>query len=364
MNLKPIIISVIALCVFLPAPSGPLRAAGVETPSMTPDEALQRLKDGNARFQRDKRKNPVQGPARRVEVAQKGQHPFVTIIGCSDSRVPLEHIFDAGIGELFVVRVAGNVSDTDEIGSAEYGADHLGTPLLVVLGHSKCGAVTAVLKGEEVHGSIPQLVDNIVPAAIKAKARFGDTFSNELLSAGIEMNVWQSMHDLLARSHAVKERVKEGKLRVVGAIYDLESGTVSWLGNHPEQAALLESHGDGAGLHLPLGLMGAGAGMLLVALAFYALFFFDRTRLSRVTVKRRMIGGNIATALIVLFATAGIAWEFAHRGTHAPWWMWPVALAVPAAVALVFTSLATGSIMDSFKRIVKAVKEGKLNPGK
>jgi carbonic anhydrase len=352
------------MCVFILPPAGPLRAAGAEAPLITPDGALQRLKDGNARFQRDKRKNPVQGPARRVEVAQKGQHPFVTMIGCSDSRVPPEHIFDAGIGELFVVRVAGNVSDTDEIGSAEYGADHLGTPLLVVLGHSKCGAVTAVLKGEEVHGSIPELVDNIVPAVTKAKARFGEAFSNELLAAAIEMNVWESIHHLITRSHAIKERVKEGKLRIVGAVYDLESGSVNWMGDHPEQAALLESHGEGGGLHLPLGLIGAGAGMGLVTLAFYLLYFFDRTRLRRVTVKRRMMGGNVATALIMLFSTTGIAWDFAHAGTHTPLWMWPVAIAVPAAVALVFTSFAAGSIMDSFKRIVKAVREGKVGPGK
>ncbi len=364
--MKPnvLIVCLVSLCVLTWPAREPAHAAGADTPMMSPDEALQRLRDGNTRFQRDKRKNPEQGPARRVEVAQKGQRPFVTVVGCSDSRVPLEHVFDAGIGELFVVRVAGNVCDTDEIGSVEYGTDHLGTPLLVVLGHSRCGAVTAVLKGEEVHGSIPQLVDNIVPAAARAKARLGEAFSNELLNAAIEQNVWQSIQDVLTRSHAVSERVKGKKLKIVGAIYDLENGTVSWLGEHPDQASLLTGHAAGHGPALPLGFIGAGAGILVVALGFYLLFFFDRTRFRRMTVKRRMIGGNVAATLMTLFATAGIAWEFSRMGSHVPLWAWALALAIPAAAMLAFSLLATGSIMDSFKRIVKAVKEGRVGTGR
>ena len=112
-----------------------------------PDQALQKLKSGNDRLVAGRRLFPNQGAPRLKDTAAQGQHPYVTILSCSDSRVPLEHMFDAGFGDLFVVRVAGNVADDDEIGTIEYGVGHLHTPLLLVLGHTKCGAVTAVAKG-------------------------------------------------------------------------------------------------------------------------------------------------------------------------------------------------------------------------
>ncbi|MCA9730151.1 MAG: carbonic anhydrase, partial [Candidatus Eisenbacteria bacterium] len=135
---------------------------------MTPDQALEALKAGNDRFVTGTSLFPHLDRKRRYETA-KGQTPFVTVIGCSDSRVPIEALFDQGIGDVFVIRVAGNVCDTDEIGSIEYGVDHLGTPLMVVLGHESCGAVTAVVKDAEIHGSIPKLVDNIGPAVATAR---------------------------------------------------------------------------------------------------------------------------------------------------------------------------------------------------
>lgn len=138
-------------------------------PGISPEEAMKKLADGNSRYAAGACLHSDINQARRTETAQKGQHPIATILSCSDSRVPPEYIFDQGIGDLFVIRVAGNVADTDEIGSAEYGVDHLGTPVLMVLGHSKCGAVTAVATGTEVHGSIPALVENIKPALLKQK---------------------------------------------------------------------------------------------------------------------------------------------------------------------------------------------------
>lgn len=119
------------------------------------DDALKAMREGNARFVAGKPTHPHTGMDRVADTGANGQKPIVTILGCSDSRVALERIFDLGVGDAFVVRVAGNVSDTDEIGSAEYGAGHLNTPLMVVLGHTKCGAVTAVATGAQVHGSIP-----------------------------------------------------------------------------------------------------------------------------------------------------------------------------------------------------------------
>jgi methyl-accepting chemotaxis protein len=207
--------------------------------SLRPDDVLLKLKEGNTRYVNNRRTYQNLNQSRRSETFSKGQFPYATIIGCSDSRVPIEHIFDAGIGDIFVIRVAGNVSDTDEIGSIEYGVDHLGTPVLVVLGHSSCGAVTAVARGDEVHGSIPQLVDNIQPAVIKAKQQYGNTFNDQVLNAAIEYNVWQSIEDLLKRSSAAASRVKNGNLKIVGAVYQLESGRVSWMGEHPNQNQLL-----------------------------------------------------------------------------------------------------------------------------
>ncbi len=206
-------------------------------PSITPVQAQARLVEGNRRFVIGKPARPNQDPSRRAALA-KVQKPFATVLSCSDSRVPVEIILDQGIGDVFVVRVAGNVADTDEVGTVEYGVGHLGTPLLVVLGHTGCGAVTAVLEGAEVHGSIPQLVDNIAPAVSKARA--ANPAASELLREAIRANIWTSVEDLFLRSAEIRGRVKAGRLAVVGALYDLESGGVAWLGQHPEQARLLE----------------------------------------------------------------------------------------------------------------------------
>lgn len=213
------------------------------------EAALVKLKAGNIRFVSGKTTHPNQDAARRLEIA-KGQTPFVTVLSCSDSRVPVELLFDQGIGDTFVVRVAGNVADTDEIGSIEYGVGHLNTPLLVVLGHTSCGAVKAVFEKADVHGSIPELVDNIVPAIARTKAANPDADKAELLAKAVPSNVWVSIEDIFKRSSEVAELVKMSKLRVVGAIYNIETGLVTWLGEHPEQFSLLTlSEGAGAEGH-------------------------------------------------------------------------------------------------------------------
>ncbi len=209
--------------------------------TLTADMALARLKEGNQRYFNNHRIYPNTGKARRTETSEKGQYPYATILGCSDSRVPLEHVFDAGIGDIFVVRVAGNVCGVDEMGSIEYGTEHLGTPVLVVLGHTKCGAVTAVARGDTVHGNIETLVERILPAVKKAKKMQGDEFTPALLDASIKLNVWQSIEEMFHESEIVTGLVKEGKLRIVGAVYNLESGKVDWLGEHPDQKALVGS---------------------------------------------------------------------------------------------------------------------------
>jgi carbonic anhydrase len=208
-------------------------------PVMSADEALQKLKEGNGRYVAGKPKHLNQTRKRRAETVAKGQHPFATVLACSDSREAVEILFDQGIGDVFVVRVAGNVADVDEIGSMEYGVDHLVTPLLVVLGHTHCGAVTAVAQGAELHGSIPALVDNIIPAVKKVKDANPGISGKELIDKSIPANVWQSIEDLLTKSPAARERVKKGDLKIIGAVYDLESGKIDWMGSHPSQDKLL-----------------------------------------------------------------------------------------------------------------------------
>lgn len=213
------------------------RPVAAQTAALTPDEALARMQAGNQRFMAGTAQHPHADRGRLEETAG-GQAPFATVIGCSDSRVPIEVVFDQGIGDLFVIRVAGNVCDVDEIGSIEYGVDHLATPLLVVLGHENCGAVTAVATGAEVHGSIPALIDNIRPAVERAEALTGAEGS-EVVSAAVVENVWQSISDLISNSPPVRQRLNAGQLKIVGAVYSLESGEVRWLGEHPRQASLL-----------------------------------------------------------------------------------------------------------------------------
>lgn len=216
---------------------------GLSTPSanvpLSAAEAMTRLQDGNARFVAGKCTHPRLDAARLAETAERGQNPFATVITCSDSRVPVEFVFDQGIGDLFVIRVAGNVCNVDEIGSAEYGVDHLGTPLLVVLGHTGCGAVTAVATGAALHGNIPPLVESIGPAVKKAAQANPHLCGSELVPEAIKANCWQAIENLLTTSPATRDRVKAGKLKIVAAIYNIRTGIVGWLGTHPEQERLL-----------------------------------------------------------------------------------------------------------------------------
>ncbi|MCE2882886.1 MAG: methyl-accepting chemotaxis protein [Planctomycetaceae bacterium] len=216
-----------------------LASAALGAPAAdTADEVVAALKAGNARFVAGSPEHPHSGIDRVVETSA-GQTPMVTILGCSDSRVPLERVFDLGVGDIFVVRVAGNVADTDEIGSVEYGTMHLHTPVMMVLGHTKCGAVHAVATGAVVHGSIPALVDNVVPAVERARHAHPGVADKDIVPFAVRENVLESMASAFRRSDGIRDLVKEGKLRVIGAVYDIDTGSVEWLGEHPEQSALL-----------------------------------------------------------------------------------------------------------------------------
>jgi len=221
-----------------------------EGPGISAEGALGMLQQGNARYVSGKPEHPHQSYAERLNTAEKGQHPFATVLACSDSRVPVEILFDRGLGEIFVIRVAGNVANVDEVASMEYAVDHLGTPLLVVLGHTKCGAVTATVEGGEAHGNIAALVKTIVPAVEKTKKSNPKLTGHDLVEACIKQNVWQAVEDLFKTSPILTKKVKDRKLRVMGAIYHIDTGKVVWLGAHPEQDQLVAKYTAGkAGAH-------------------------------------------------------------------------------------------------------------------
>lgn len=191
-----------------------------ETSNITPDAALKKLMDGNRRYIQQKRTFPDQSRSRILELA-KGQHPFAIVLGCSDSRVAPEILFDQGLGDLFEIRVAGNVLDNVVLGSIEYAAAELGVPLLVVLGHERCGAVKAALDGKPVPGHIGSLVAAIKPAVYATKGQPGDAWDN-----AVRANVKMSVNKLKALSPILAKAVKAGTLKVVGARYDIDSGEV------------------------------------------------------------------------------------------------------------------------------------------
>jgi carbonic anhydrase len=216
-------------------------------PVISADEALRLLKAGNARYVDGKLQHPHQDQARRALTAAQGQHPLATVLTCSDSRAPAEIIFDQGIGDIFVIRVAGNVAATDEIGSIEYAVDHLATPLVVVLGHTQCGAVTAVVDDTKLPPNLANLVEPIKPAVDKAREANPEAAKDVLLKAAIKDNVWQAVGDMLRQSPLIREKVRDGQAQVVGALYDIDSGQVQWLGPHPDQEKLVGTKKGAAG---------------------------------------------------------------------------------------------------------------------
>lgn len=188
-------------------------------------EAQQLLTEGNKRYINGKVLADDLSSAKR-DTLKKGQKPFAIILSCADSRVPPEVIFDQGLGDVFVIRDAGNVADPVVTGSVEYGAEHLKAPLLVVLGHSSCGAVTATAQGGEVPGSIGSIIAKIKPSVEKAKAV--GAVGDQIIEKAAELNVEATMAQL-ETSPVIKELVEKGKLTIVGAKYNLETGEVGWL---------------------------------------------------------------------------------------------------------------------------------------
>ncbi|MDX3909273.1 MAG: carbonic anhydrase [Sphingobium sp.] len=196
----------------------------------TPDEALQRLVSGNDAFVADQPLSSDLSRERRLALAE-GQQPFATLVGCSDSRVGPELLFGAGLGELFIVRTAGNNVDTAGMGSIEYSVAVLKVPLIVVLGHEKCGAVAAaadvVTKDTRFPGSIARMIEPIVPAVLAAQRNVGE---ERLVDTAVEENVRRMVERLQRFSEPMLlEPQERGELKVVGAVYELATGRVRWL---------------------------------------------------------------------------------------------------------------------------------------
>ncbi|NLX98512.1 MAG: carbonic anhydrase [Rhodopirellula sp.] len=198
---------------------------------LTAGDARKKLEEGNQRFVSGKAIHPDLDRHRLDETAAHGQHPFATVIACSDSRVPPELLFDQGIGDLFVIRVAGNVFGVDEVASAEYGIEHLHTPVLVILGHTHCGAVEATTAGGTAHGSIPALLERIRPVVAKVKHDHPDYQGERFNEAVVDENVYKSLHDLLHQSEIARQLIQSGKLLILPAKYDIATGRVQWLGH-------------------------------------------------------------------------------------------------------------------------------------
>jgi carbonic anhydrase len=213
--------------------------AGLAFAGSAGDESLQKLMDGNKRYVDGKLASKDLGDSRRKELG-KGQKPFAIVITCSDSRVPPEILFDQGLGDIFVIRVAGNVVNPLELGSIEYGAEHLNSPLLFILGHSKCGAVKATLEAKgEPEGNIGEIVKKIQPAVDAAKKKGGS--EEQIFETAIQENVRNVYNDIMTKSTIIPHLAQEGKLKIVAGEYKLDSGKIDMI-ELPQMAEGHKSH--------------------------------------------------------------------------------------------------------------------------
>src|SRR5437016_11205821 len=187
-----------------------------EQPTVAPAKAIAKLKEGNGRYTSGNLEHPGQTTERRAELT-KDQHPFAVILSCSDSRVPPEIVFDQGLGDLFVVRVAGNVINDEGLGSIEYAVDHLGTHLIVVLGHQSCGAVKAAKETIAAKGTAPGHIESLVTAikpAVEARAK-------DDLETTVKANVKNVVQALRSSTPILKAKVDSGEIQVIGGYYSL-----------------------------------------------------------------------------------------------------------------------------------------------
>jgi carbonic anhydrase len=199
---------------------------------LTADEALRLLKEGNARFVEGRAENPNRDHERRKLTSEEGQIPFAAVLACSDSRAPISTLFDRGVGDIFTIRLAGNVVGEIGTGSIEYAVEHLGIPLLVILGHSRCGAVQAALDAGSHSDCINKLIEKITPAVRKTLERNAGLTGRELADEVSLTNVWLQVEDLYKNNEIVRSAVETGRLVLVAAFYRLGAGRVEWMGQY------------------------------------------------------------------------------------------------------------------------------------
>jgi carbonic anhydrase len=193
------------------------------TAAVSPQEALEKLKAGNKRFVEQKLSDKEL--SKRRAATADGQKPYAIILACADSRVAPELVFDETIGDLFVIRVAGNVVDPDVLGSVEYAVEHLHARLIVVLGHEKCGAVTAAISKEALHGNLGELIHKIDPGTDLPAAK------SKALPEAVKHNTVHQAQEMVNKSQPIKKAVDDHEVQIQAAVYSLDSGEVKWLGS-------------------------------------------------------------------------------------------------------------------------------------
>lgn len=190
------------------------------SPILTPDEAIRELKNGNKRFMDGKLVNT--NYKQQIERSKSGQKPHSAILACMDSRVPPEIVFDQGIGNIFTIRIAGNIEDENVLGSLEYAVEHSGSKLIVVLGHSHCGAITGAVEDVKL-GNLTQLLDQIKPALTSGSGE------DDIIERTARNNIKITINDILRKSEIIRELMNQKTIAVVGAFYNIETGEVTFM---------------------------------------------------------------------------------------------------------------------------------------
>ncbi|MDP8237646.1 MAG: carbonic anhydrase [Candidatus Hatepunaea meridiana] len=193
------------------------------------DKELKRLTEGNERFAEGKSEHPNLGEELRHETFHSGQEPFVAILSCADSRAPVELVFDQGIGDVFSVRNAGNIYDDIELGSLELGVYKFNIPLLIVMGHTDCGAIKLGVQGDRLHGYMTKVIDHIIPVAEAVKRRHPDLSGEALETEVTKSNALRVVEEIIEHSEVFRKKIIDGELKIIAAMHDLKSGKVSWL---------------------------------------------------------------------------------------------------------------------------------------
>jgi carbonic anhydrase len=221
------------------------------TPKPIPSDPLGKLKYGNEQFAEGALQTPKVDEMTRYTLETEGQRPFAVVVSCSDSRVPPELVFNQGLGDLFVVRVAGNIVNEENLASIEYGVEHLKASLIVVLGHTHCGAIKAAVDGQPLEGHLTHLVAHIEPVIRQLRHTHPHLKGDALIERVTQENVRYTIRVILERSEIVRKQYEAGKVQFAGGVYHLREGTVEWLklpegvesGAHSEKPAEKSTHG-------------------------------------------------------------------------------------------------------------------------